>query len=70
LGLGSDSERDRTFATPILVEVWRNAPYMYDGRAVTIKEVITTDNANNRHGNTRGLTTQEADDLAEYVNSL
>ncbi len=69
-GLGSDSERDRTFATPILVEVWRTAPYMYDGRAVTIKEVITTDNANNRHGNTRGLTTQEADDLAEYVNSL
>ena len=70
LGLGSDSERDREFATPILIEAWRTAPYMYDGRAVTIQEVITTDNKNNRHGNTKGLTPQEVEDLAEYVNSL
>lgn len=69
-GLGSDSERDREFATPILVEVWRTAPYMYDGRAVTMKEVVTTDNANNKHGNTKGLTPKEADDLVSYVNSL
>jgi DNA-binding beta-propeller fold protein YncE len=69
-GLGSDSERDREFATPILVEVWRTAPYMYDGRAVTLKEVITTDNANNKHGNTKGLTPKEVDDLVVYVNSL
>jgi cytochrome c peroxidase len=69
-GLGSDSERDREFATPILIEVWRTAPYMYDGRAVTMKEVITTDNANNKHGNTKGLTPKEVDDLAAYVNSL
>jgi YVTN family beta-propeller protein len=70
LGLGSDSERDREFATPILVEVWRTAPYMYDGRAVTMREVVTTDNANNRHGNTKGLTPEEVDDLVSYVNSL
>ena len=69
-GLGSDSERDREFVTPILIEVWRTAPYMYDGRAVTIQEVITSDNKNNRHGNTKDLTPQEADDLAHYVNSL
>jgi mono/diheme cytochrome c family protein len=69
-GLGSDEERDREFATPILTEVWRTAPYMYDGRAATIREVITTDNANNRHGNTKDLTPREVDDLAEYVNSL
>lgn len=70
LGLGSDAERDRPFVTPILIEVWRTAPYMYDGRAVTIKDVITTDNANNKHGNTKDLTPQEVDDLANYVNSL
>ncbi len=69
-GLGSDSERDREFATPILIEVWRTAPYMYDGRAVSIKDVITTDNTNNRHGNTKDLTPQEVEDLSEYVNSL
>lgn len=69
-GLGSDSERDREFATPILIECWRTAPYMYDGRAVTMKEVITTDNKNNKHGNTKDLTPKEVDDLVSYVNSL
>ncbi len=69
-GLGSDNERSREFATPILIEIWRTAPYMYDGRAVTIKEVITTDNINNRHGNTKDLTPQEVDDLSNYVLSL
>ena len=70
LGLGSDSERDRAFVTPILIEAWRTAPYMYDGRAVTIQEVITTDNKNNRHGNTKDLNPHEVEDLADYVNSL
>jgi len=69
-GLGSDSERDREFATPILIECWRTAPYMYDGRAVSMKEVVTTDNKNNKHGNTKDLTPQEVDDLVSYVNSL
>ncbi len=70
LGLGSDDERDKPFATPILIELWRTAPYMYDGRAVTLREVVTSDNIQNRHGNTRGLTPQEVDDLVEYLNSL
>ena len=69
-GLGSDADRDREFVTPILIEVWRTAPYMYDGRAVSMREVITTDNTNNRHGNTKGLTPKEVDDLVTYVNSL
>ena len=69
-GLGSDADRDREFATPILIEVWRTAPYMYDGRAVSIQEVITSDNKNNKHGNTKNLTPQEVEDLANFVNSL
>ena len=69
-GLGSDADRDREFATPILIESWRTAPYMYDGRAVSIEDVITVDNKNNSHGNTKGLSDQEVKDLAEYVKSL
>jgi hypothetical protein len=53
-----------------LIEVWRTAPYMYDGRAISIQNVITTDNSNNKHGNTKGLSPKEVEDLAEYVNSL
>lgn len=69
-GLGSDADRDREFATPMLIECWRTAPYMYDGRAVSIKDVITVDNKNNSHGNTRDLSAQEVEDLAEYIRSL
>ncbi len=70
LGLGSDNDRDCDFATPILIECWRTAPYMYDGRAVSIEDVITVDNKFNTHGNTKDLTEQEVKDLAEYVKSL
>jgi cytochrome c peroxidase len=69
-GLGSDGDRDCEFATPILIECWRTAPYMYDGRALSIKDVVTIDNKNNLHGNTKDLTGQEVEDLAEYVKSL
>ena len=69
-GLGSDGDRDREFATPILIECWRTAPYMYDGRALSIKDVITVDNKNNLHGHTQDLAEQEVEDLAEYVKSL
>ncbi len=69
-GLGSDGDRDCEFATPILIEVWRTAPYMYDGRALSIKDVVTVDNKFNTHGNTAELKEQEVDDLVEYVNSL
>ncbi|MCP4454775.1 MAG: cytochrome c, partial [Planctomycetes bacterium] len=37
---------------------------------VSIKDVITTDNKNNSHGNTKDLSDQEAEDLAEYIKSL
>ncbi len=70
LGLGSDADRDREFATPILIECWRTGPYMYDGRAVSIKDVITLDNKNNSHGHTKDLSDREVEDLAEYVKSL
>jgi len=63
-------DRDREFATPILIECWRTAPYMYDGRALSIKDVLTVDNKNNMHGNTKDLAEQEIEDLAEYVKSL
>lgn len=56
--------------TPTLVEVWRTAPYMHDGRAATLMEVLTVHNKDNRHGDTAGLSEEELKDLAAYVGSL
>jgi len=36
IGTGKDREAGKTFDTPTLVEVWRTAPYLHDGRAATI----------------------------------
>ena len=41
LGLGKGLDADKKFDTPTLVEVWRTAPYLYDGRAATMEEVFT-----------------------------
>jgi cytochrome c peroxidase len=65
----SDKANDR-FLTPTLVEVWRTSPYLHDGSAVTVREVITTHNPNNQHGKTSALSAKEIDVLCEYLLSL
>ena len=70
VGTGEGREKNTLFDTPSLNEAWRNAPYLYDGRALTLKEVITTFNSNDTHGKTSQLTDQEMDDLLEYLRSL
>ena len=55
-----------SFDTPALVEVWRTAPYLHDGRYADMKEVFT----HGRHGNVAGLTDVQIDDLVEYILSL
>lgn len=56
--------------TPTLVELWRTAPYLHDGSAATLRDVLTTRNAADRHGKTSQLTPQQVDDLVAYLNSL
>lgn len=70
VGLGVDTEEGRKFDTPTLREVWRTAPYLYDGRALTMEEVLTTCNPNDTHGETKKLTPEQIKDLAEFVLSL
>ncbi|MHC5118519.1 MAG: cell surface protein, partial [Planctomycetota bacterium] len=64
------NELGTAFDTPSLIEAWRTAPYLYDGRAATIKDVLTEFNANNSHGRTTNLTDEQLNDLTEFVLSL
>ena len=70
IGTGIGMENGTEFDTPTLKEVWRTAPYLYDGRARTIKQVLTKYNKDDQHGLTSKLSEQELNDLAEYVLSL
>ncbi|MEG2327634.1 MAG: c-type cytochrome [Akkermansia sp.] len=63
-------DRGKKLIVPSLVEVWRTAPYLHDGRAKTIREAISLHNKDDRRGKTSNLTPKELDDLAEYVRSL
>ena len=70
VGVGTGTEAGKKFDTPTLAEVWRTAPYLYDGRALTMEEVLTTANPKDAHGETSKLSQEEIKDLTEYVLSL
>ena len=70
VGTPSRYVRNDRFDAPTLVEVWRTAPYLHDGRYTTIKELLV----DGKHGLGRGrsddLSEQEISDLVEFVLSL
>lgn len=55
------------FDTPMLLEIWRTAPYLHDGRAATLTEVFP---AGDEHGATSHLSRQQVNDLIEFLLSL
>jgi cytochrome c peroxidase len=67
---GKYDKPSEKFDTPTLVEIWRTGPYLHDGSALTVKDVITVHNPKDKHGKTSNLTPQEIDDLCEYLLSL
>ena len=70
MGLGVGNEEGREFDTTTLVETWRSAPYLYDGRALTLEELLTTCNPKDTHGATKNLKPEEIKELAEYILSF
>ncbi len=67
---GIGRQENWEFDTPTLVEVWRTAPYLHDGRSASIEEVVTIHNVDDAHGKTSKLTPLQISDLVEYVLSL
>lgn len=70
VGTGIGLEAETPFDVPTLVEVWRTAPYMHDGRTYTIPDLIRNHNPSGKRGDTQSLTEAEIQDLAEYILSL
>lgn len=56
--------------TPTLVELWNGPPYLHSGAAATVRDVLTTHNAEDLHGVTSGLTEAELDQLVAFLLSL
>lgn len=65
--IGDNIEFEKGWDTPTLREVWRTAPYLFDGRAETMKEVFSI----YKHGiENKKISKKEIESLTEYVNSL
>ncbi|MFA7369042.1 MAG: c-type cytochrome [Kiritimatiellales bacterium] len=70
VGTGTGMDAGKLFDAPTLREIWRTAPYLHDGSAATLKEVITVHNPQDRRGHTSNLTPEQVADLVEFLNSL
>jgi hypothetical protein len=63
-------DRSSQFDTPTLIEVWRTAPYLHDGRYVNMRDVFKLGLHGDVTGDVGGLTDVQIDELVEYIMSL
>lgn len=55
------------FDTPTLRFLFDSAPYLHDGSASTLRDVLTSENPNDEHGVTSQLTEEQLNDLIAFL---
>ncbi len=70
--VGSKGPRDKSglFDIPHLTGVGSKAPYMHDGRALTLEEIWTAPDVGDKHGFVSDLNKADLNDLIEYMKGL
>ena len=63
-------DRESNFDTPHLSNIYDSAPYLHNGIAVTLEEIWTRYNPDDRHGVTNDMTKDQLNDLIEYIKTL
>ena len=71
-GLIFESARDpaQLLDTPSLLSVGSTAPYLFDGRATTLRAVLVEHNQGQRHGDTAHLSPDQLDALIAFLEAL
>jgi cytochrome c peroxidase len=69
-GDGPGERMGRAFDTPSLRGIWDTAPYLHDGSAPALRDVLLTRNPGDRHGRTSHLSESEISDLIAFLRSL
>ena len=67
---GDDEPGGTAFYTPKLIELYRTAPFLHDGRAPDLMSIFTEHNSEGAHGGASTLTPQELHDLVEFLLTL
>jgi cytochrome c peroxidase len=58
------------YNTPSLVGVAQSGPYLHDGSAASLRELLTSGNAGDRMGRTSHLSSGDVDALVSYLETL
>jgi len=66
VGSRGESDQRSAFDTPTLVETWRTAPYLHDGRYTTIEQLLRE----GKHGRAEKLSDTDIADLVQFILSL
>lgn len=70
VGTGEDEDAYDGFNTPSLIGLYSKVRFLHDGRAKSLKTVLTEDHAPQNVAGTRALTEDELSDLIDYLKSL
>lgn len=62
--------KGKAFDTPQLRNLWMSAPYLHDGKALTLEEIWTLYSPDDTHGITSDLGKDGLNDLIEYLRTL
>jgi hypothetical protein len=70
--VGSATKYDTSglFDIPQLDRVYEDGPYLHDGEAMTLEEIWTVFNNDDKHGITSDMSKQQLNDLIEYLKTL
>ena len=63
---GWEKSMKKPLDVPSLIEVWRTAPYLHDGRTMSVEEAFSSCNPEG----VKGLSSEDIKALSEYVLSL
>ncbi|HJZ93101.1 MAG TPA: hypothetical protein VKE40_19650 [Gemmataceae bacterium] len=69
-GDGPTEKMPPEYDTPTLLGAYRSPPYLHDGRAKTLLDVLTTANPKDKHGKTSHLTKEQLAELVVFLKSL
>jgi YVTN family beta-propeller protein len=72
VGTGGDADEKMgpKYDTPTLLGVYRAPPYLHNGKAKTLRDVLTACNKEDRHGKTSHLKSEQIDEMVAFLKSL
>lgn len=73
VGTGKEDTTEKIgtqYDTPTLLGIYKTPPYLHDGKAKTLFDVLTTANKKDKHGKTSHLTKTQTEDLVDFLKSL